>query len=64
MYAHTRIHLTINKLKIKRFKNGELSEREITILMMRGWGDNDHTLLSFDYLMTRIRIIELINPLC
>jgi len=39
MHAHTRVHLKINKLKIKHFKNGwQMSERErITILMMRGW---------------------------
>jgi len=40
---------------------GELSERErITILMMR----DKRTLLSFDYLLTRIRTVELISPLC
>jgi len=44
---------------------GELSERKrITILMMRGWGNNKHILLSFDYLMTRIRTVKLISPLC
>jgi len=58
MDSHTRVHLMINKLKIKRFKKmtGELSERErITILMMRGWGDNERSYSA---------IVELISPLC
>jgi len=45
MHAHTHVHLTINKLKIKFLKMvAELSERErITILMMRGWDANERS---------------------